>query len=259
MHYKKIILLGLIASSSYLFADKYDDMKIIENKAFENSQEIDLSVVSKNLEKNDFQNNLSEIYKQAKKNVDIETKNLIGESDESVENMNSLKTEKTKKIQAVDYQKFLQKNRIYIFMSESVPLDIWHTYGKFMHDKKLYNSNMVLRGCLGGNCEKIKPTADFIVSLKQYDKNNEINPNVIIDPLLFRKYEISKVPCIVFAEDVQTKDLGISEAKDENFNSKTIYKSCGDWNLTYHLKNIQKQSGSLELEQIIDYLEEKND
>lgn len=67
MHYKKIILLGLIASSSYLFADKYDDMKIIENKAFENSQEIDLSVVSKNLEKNDFQNNLSEIYKQAKK------------------------------------------------------------------------------------------------------------------------------------------------------------------------------------------------
>ena len=103
----------------------------------------------------------------------------------------------------------------------------------------------------------IGPTGEFIVNLRKYDINNEINPNVIIDPLLFRKYNIEKAPCVVFAENVQTKVLSQSEGNDENFNAKNTYKSCGAWDLVWHLKEIQKNAYRLELEQIIKYLEPK--
>lgn len=56
-----------------------------------------------------------------------------------------MKQDKTKFTkEELDIQKFLDNNRIYIFMSESVPMSVWHTYGKLMHDKKLSNANMVL-------------------------------------------------------------------------------------------------------------------
>ena len=98
---------------------------------------------------------------------------------------------------------------------------------------------------------------DLGEELKQYDKNNEINPNVIIDPLLFRKYNITQAPCVVFAQNTQTKDFSQSEGNDENFNAKNIYKSCGAWNLQWHLKQIQQKANSSELEEIISYLEPK--
>lgn len=252
MHYK-ILIIGLFLSN-FLFADKFDAIKQIEDNAFKKGQEMDLSSLKENMNNQNFNDSISEIYSSALKNVEIETKRMQGENI-FLENMKQDKTKITK--EELDIQKFLDNNRIYIFMSESVPMSVWHTYGKLMHDKKLSNANMVLRGCIGGNCTKIGPTASFILNLKQYDKQNEINPNVIIDPLLFRKYNIEKAPCVVFAENTQTRDLSQSEGNDENFNAKNTYKSCGAWDLVWHLKEIQKKANSLELEQIIKYLEPK--
>ena len=253
MHYKKIFLTSLIFTGC-LFADKFDAIKQIEDNAFKKGQEMDLSSLQKNMKEQKFHDSISEIYSNALKNVEIETKRMQGEN-VFLENMKQNQTKLTQK--ELDFQKFLESNRIYIFMSESVPMNIWHTYGKIMHDKKLTNASMVIRGCIGGNCTKIAPTASFILNLKQYDKNNEINPNVIIDPLLFRKYEIKQAPCIVFAENTQTKDFTQSEGKDENFNVQNIYKSCGTWDLVYHLKEVQKQANNPDLEHIIDYLTPK--
>ncbi|MCT7910364.1 type-F conjugative transfer system pilin assembly protein TrbC [Arcobacter lacus] len=250
MNNKRIFFALILAST--LVADKFDVIKKIEDSAFKKAQELDLSSLQKNMKEQNFDDNLSQIYSNTLKNVEIETKRMQGEN-VFLENMKENKFTKKE----LDFQKFLKNNRIYIFMSESVPMDVWHTYGKLMYDKKLTNSNMVIRGCIGGNCSKIGPTVSFIIKLKQYDKNNEINPNVMIDPLLFKKYNITQVPCIVFAEDAQTKDLTQSEGKDENFNAKNVYKSCGDWNLVWHLKDIQKKANNYELEQIINYLEPK--
>ncbi|NUW25105.1 hypothetical protein HUX57_00235 [Arcobacter butzleri] len=253
MLYKKIFLISLIFTNC-LLADKFDVIKQLEDEAFKKGQEMDLSSLQKNMKEQKFDDNISEIYSNALKNVEIETKRMQGEN-VFLENMKQNKTKFTKT--ELDFQKFLENNRIYIFMSESVPMDVWHTYGKLMHDKKLTNTNMVLRGCIGGDCSKIAPTASFIIRLKQYDKNNEINPNVIIDPLLFRKYNITQAPCVVFAESTQTKDSTQSEGNSENFNAKNIYKSCGDWDFVWHLKEIQKKANNYELEEIIAYLEPK--
>ena len=255
MRYKKIIL-TICIFTSFLFADKFDAIKQIEDNAFKTGQEIDLSSLQKNMKEQKFSNSVSEIYSNALKNVEIETKRLQGEN-VFLENMKGIKADMSQK--ELDFQKFLENNRIYIFMSESVPMDIWHTYGKIMHDKKLTNTSMVIRGCIGGNCTKIAPTASFILNLKQYDKQNEINPNVIIDPLLFRKYDIKQAPCVVFAENAQTKNVSVSEGLDDNFNSKNIYKSCGAWSLVWHLKELNKIANSEDLKQMINYLEPKGE
>lgn len=248
---KKIFLLNTLLFS-FVYADKFDVIKELENRAF--SQEINLKPIEKQIQEQNFENGISKIYSETLKNIDIETRRIQGE-DIFLENMKIDK--KLLPQQEFDVKKFLLTNRIYIFMSESVPMEIWHTYGKLMHDKKLSNTTMVLRGCIGGNCTKIAPTSTFILKLKQYDKNKEINPNVIIDPLLFRKYKITQAPCVVFAQNTQTKDFSQSEGNDENFNAKNIYKSCGVWNLQWHLKQIQQKANSKELEEIISYLEPK--
>jgi len=249
----KNITIALLISSTLLFADKFDTMKKLEDDIYLKNKEINLKDVQENINSHNFENNLSKIYDSVLKNVDIETRRLQGEN-VSIDNLTTLKNKKTSND---DIKSFLQNNRIYIFMSQSVPMDIWHTYGKLIYDKKLTNTSMVLRGCIGGSCTKIAPTGEFIVKLKKYDKNSEISPNIIIDPLLFRKYNISQVPCVVFAQDTQTKDLALSEGIAENFNAKKTYKSCGAWNLLWHLKQLQQEANSLELEQIIDYLEPK--
>ncbi|MGJ0493291.1 TrbC family F-type conjugative pilus assembly protein [Aliarcobacter cryaerophilus] len=253
---KKILILLVFITSTLLFSsDKFEAMKKLENNVYLQSQSIDLKGIQKNFNSHDFTKNLSNVYDNALKNVDIETRRIQGEN-VSIDNFTILKNTNVT-FSEENLKSFLKNNRIYIFMSESVPMSIWHTYGKLMHDKKLSNTSMVLRGCIGGNCKNIGPTGEFIVNLRKYDINNEINPNVIIDPLLFRKYNIEKAPCVVFAENVQTKVLSQSEGNDENFNAKNTYKSCGAWDLVWHLKEIQKNANSLELEQIIKYLEPK--
>ncbi|MDD3056156.1 MAG: TrbC family F-type conjugative pilus assembly protein [Aliarcobacter sp.] len=253
MLYNKLLLVGLL-STSFLLADKFDIVKELENNAFIKAQDINLEPIQKNIDKEKFNDSISEIYKSALKNVDIESRRIHGEKVE----LKNFTMENGLKIQKeINLKDFILNNRIYIFMSESVPFDIWHTYGKLIHNKKLINTSMVLRGCIGGNCSKIAPTAEFVLKIKQYDKNNEINPNIIIDPLLFRKYNITQAPCVVFAQNTQTKDLTISEGNDKNFNAQEIFKSCGDWSFIWHLKEIQKKANSTQLEQIINYLEPK--
>lgn len=251
----KKLNIAFVLLSTLLYADKFDVMKKLEDNVYIQGQSIDLKGVQNNYNSHNFDKNISSAYDKVLKNVEIETKRLEGEN-VSVDNMTILKNININN-KKEDIKDFLKNNRIYIFMSENVPLDIWHTYGKLMHDKKLTNASMVLRGCIGGSCSKIAPTGEFIVKLRKYDKNNEINPNVIIDPLLFRKYDIKQAPCVVFAENAQTKDISLSEGIDSNFNVQNIYKSCGTWDLVYHLKEVQKQANNPDLEHIIDYLTPK--
>lgn len=255
MHYK-LLIFTLLLSTSNIYADKFDNVKELENKAFEESKNINISQVKTNINQSNFEQNISNIYQNTQSNIEKERKRIVGESKEEMNNLSKLEKGKNNQNNTIN---FIQKNRIYVFMSESVPIEIWNTYGTYMSDNKLINSSLVLRGCVGGNCEKIKPTADFILSINKHDKNHEINPNVIIDPMLFRKYNITRVPCVVYAEDVKTIDLRMSEGNDENFSAKNIYKSCGDWSLEYHLRELQKQSNSISLQEMIDNIGKSNE
>lgn len=257
MHFKNITF-ALLIMTSFLFSqeikeDKFDLMKKIEEKALIDSKNIDLTNLKQNVEvqnkllqSDEFENK----YEQVKKNMDIEIRRMSGE-DVALEDMR-MSVKKN-----MDIQKILARNKIYIFISESIPLSNLHAYAKVISDKNLTNTLMVLRGCVGGNCREMKKTIDFANKISEYDKNKKVIPNLIIDPMLFRKYDLKEVPCVIYAENVQIKDISISEGNDENFNASNTHKSCGAWDLLWHLKSIQKGINSKDLEQIINYIEPK--
>ncbi len=114
------------------------------------------------------------------------------------------------------------EGRIYIFMSSSIPKQVWYSYVQQIVDLKL-NAVLVLRGCIGG-CKYIKPTLEFIHDvLTLGGKQKEGIPvQIWIDPTLFRKYKVKVVPCVAM------------EGKEK--------LSCGDWNLKWHLEKLKEGS-----------------
>ena len=86
--------------------------------------------------------------------------------------------------QTIDFNidDFVSNNRIYIFMSSSVPLSIWHEYGLFLDKNKLRNGSLLLRGCID-SCEKIMPTMEFLKKVIEYKPNEKMNPSILLDPL----------------------------------------------------------------------------
>jgi len=109
------------------------------------------------------------------------------------------------------------KEPIYVFMSSSVPETVWEAYMSYV-DKKKLPAVFLLRGCIGG-CTRIKPTLEFFKKLLINEDGTPRYENVeiAIDPLLFRKYNIDVVPCVVYKGKI----------------------SCGDWSFDYHLRRVR--------------------
>ena len=80
-------------------------------------------------------------------------------------------------------------------------------------EKKNIPAVFLLRGCIGG-CKFIRPTIEFLKSLIIIDNKKYREIEIAIDPILFRKYRVTEVPCVVWKGK----------------------KSCGDWNFEYHLR-----------------------
>jgi type-F conjugative transfer system pilin assembly protein TrbC len=149
-------------------------------------------------------------------------------------------------------------NRIYIFVSSSVPTDTWKNYIYDIDKYELYeNAFLVLRGCVSG-CEKVHPTAEFLNPLIIKDSNNQeyYKVQAWIDPLLFRTYKITKVPCVVYAENVEVQDINLSEGLPDNLiRSSNNFRSCGDYSLKYHLKKIHEATNSSYLNDVLRKME----
>lgn len=103
------------------------------------------------------------------------------------------------------------KRRVYIFMSSSVPKEVWEGYMDYVLKKNI-PAVFLLRGCIGG-CRYIRPTLEFIKEVL-----GERPLEIWIDPIKFRDYGVKVVPCVAM------------EGKEE--------VSCGDWNLEYHLSKL---------------------
>ena len=151
-----------------------------------------------------------------------------------------------------------ENNYIYIFMSSSVPMPIWHRY-VFAIDKLRRNGQgnigIVLRGFVGG-LKHYKETLGFIMQALKY-KGMRLKSPILIDPLLFRLYKIKRVPVFVYAKNVKltnpTSSMGIS------FNLKgkvTAYKVIGDCSLDHALGKLYEKSGDGALLELKNILEE---
>ena len=114
------------------------------------------------------------------------------------------------------------KGKIYILMSSSVPDIVWKNYICYVENNHL-NAVFVLRGFIGGIKNGIKPTLNYIQHLIKgwscKGKTSTIhNVEIDIDPRLFEKYGINRVPAVIY-------------------NGKISY---GDWSLDYHLEKLKK-------------------
>jgi len=147
--------------------------------------------------------------------------------------------------------KLAQDERVYLFISSSMPITTIRNYvasAARLHDG---NIMLVMRGFVGG-MTKIGPTVKFI---SQVLKENPLcegqhcvtySVGIIVDPLLFRRYGISRVPAVVYAKGVKpaTPDASEGDADGAVSSHTVIY---GDASLEYMLDQIRRDTGSASL------------
>lgn len=143
--------------------------------------------------------------------------------------------------------------RLYIFVSSSMPTVVLRTYAADIARLKDPRVVMVVRGFIEGMA-KIGPTLSFFADVLK--KKSSCNPNdgqqcemnsanLIVDPMLFRKYAVNQVPAFVYAKGLQLDNPGMSEGVDEHISKQgESYKIIGDASLGYIVSRFADESGS---------------
>lgn len=142
--------------------------------------------------------------------------------------------------------------RIYIFVSSSLPDRVLENYVRAVDELKSDKIIFVLRGAVGG-MTYIGPTINWVMRYMLKSKECELEGNkvvkgcqlysvkFIIDPLLFRKYKIDKVPAVLYVSGVKRIE-DFSEGLEEVSYDKGVL-SYGDVDFYYHLYQIGKILG----------------
>lgn len=152
---------------------------------------------------------------------------------------------KPKKEENITPREFLNKDeRVYIFVSSSMPKTTLKNYAISMDKLRDPNISMVLRGCIGG-CEKLLPTGQFIQSILAQSKDEELIAEFIIDPNLYRYYGIKRVPAIVYASNISLLDLESSEGIQDNLKgTPNAFAVYGDVSLEYAFEKIYEKTSN---------------
>lgn len=153
--------------------------------------------------------------------------------------------------------------RLYIFISSSIPKAALRGYLADLDKIGDPNIAVVMRGFVGG-IEKAGSTLDFMKDILFKDEVCDpadgtcelFKTGVNVDPKLFRRYGIEKVPAVVYAKGVTTNHPQISEGIVEADNVGQSYTVYGDASLEYLMERIQKESGSQSLARLIGRLKE---
>ena len=133
--------------------------------------------------------------------------------------------------------------RIYVFISSSMPEQTLKNYVHALDRLRDSNIEMVMRGFVGG-IKKIAPTQKFIQKIISKPDGSAYSVSIIIDPVLFRKYGVKRVPCIVYDRSVAA-DIH-ADANPDNY-----YALFGDASLEYAIERIQKESQSETLNAVL--------
>lgn len=149
--------------------------------------------------------------------------------------------------------------RLYLFVSSSVPERVLRRYA--MQLDGLPGAMMVLRGFIGG-ATHIKPTIEFIARVLQRDPDclgarcRRYRTQVIVDPMLFRRYEVARVPAIVTAGGLVT-DGSCSEGNAGVVKVASHEASMGDAPVITHLAAL-RDGGDVVAERYLQYIGERD-
>jgi len=140
--------------------------------------------------------------------------------------------------------------RVYLFISSAMPLQTVRNYAASVARLGDPNITLIMRGFVDG-MTKIQPTIRFIGSVLQRDP--VCNPaegecemfqvGVAVDPLLFRRYGIDRVPAVVYAKGLKADDLALSEGDSRNATITEHHAVYGDASLEYLIEQIQRETG----------------
>ncbi|MFZ0449016.1 MAG: type-F conjugative transfer system pilin assembly protein TrbC [Desulfatiglandaceae bacterium] len=161
----------------------------------------------------------------------------------------------------------LQDERIYLFISSSMPISTLRNYAADMDKLKDPQISMVMKGFVGG-MHYIKPTIKFIekilvkdltcdASISQGERRSHppkcevYNATVNVDPLLYSRYGIRSVPAILYIRGLHSTDPQQSEGITDNTSVSDVYMVSGDVSLEYALDTIRKASKSSQVEGIL--------
>ena len=141
--------------------------------------------------------------------------------------------------------------RIYVFLSSSIPIETLRRYTSAAGALGDRNVRFVMRGFIGG-AKYVKPTLGFVRDLLLEDphcdplrnKCKTYNTAVIIDPMLFERYHITRVPAFVYATVSNLQDPEKSEGLESNINTRAFHTAYGDVNFEYVLGIFEKETKS---------------
>jgi len=154
----------------------------------------------------------------------------------------------------------LENERIYVFISSSVPMATLKTYAAEIDKLKDPHITMVMQGFIDG-MTRIKPTMQFIRTILRKDPRCDdlsqcpaYNVTVNINPMLFSRYGVDAAPAIVYVKGVDSADPEKSEGVVENTSIADAYVVSGDVSLEYALDVIGRQSHSGQIAAILTLL-----
>lgn len=148
-----------------------------------------------------------------------------------------------------------QDERLYVFISSSMPLPVIRTYMADIGRMKDPRISVVLRGFKDG-MDKIGPTVSFVADVLKQDASCDLSTggtcamwpvDLIVDPLLYRRYRISQVPAFVYARGINFTNPGMSEGEDKNAEVGEFFLISGDADLKYVLQRLGDASGNRQL------------
>ncbi|MFZ4857724.1 MAG: type-F conjugative transfer system pilin assembly protein TrbC [Desulfuromonadaceae bacterium] len=141
--------------------------------------------------------------------------------------------------------------RVYLFISSAMPLQTVRNYAASVARLGDPNVTLVMRGFVDG-MTKIQPTIRFIGSVLQRDpvcnpaeeECERLPVGIAIDPLLFRRYGIDRVPAVVYAKGLKADDAALSEGDSKNVSITEHHTVYGNASLEYLIEQIQRETGA---------------
>lgn len=155
--------------------------------------------------------------------------------------------------------KLAADERVYIFVSSSVPEETLRAYARDIDKAGDPNVFMVIRGFVGGS-GTFAPTMKFIsrVLLKNPDCIDvsgcpSFAAAMEIDPNLYRRFRPERVPAVAFVRGVRPSDAERSEGDPTNIpkaDPGSWWMLYGDSSLSYAFSRINEEAHSSGLEEL---------
>jgi type-F conjugative transfer system pilin assembly protein TrbC len=148
--------------------------------------------------------------------------------------------------------------RLYVFVSSSIPLVALRAMATDLARLKDPNVVIVLRGFVEG-AKLIGPTSTLVAKIITDDpdcltsgkSDCSMKPiNIVIDPLLFRRYGIGRVPAVAFVQNVMVKNTEASEGIEENADSGDAWIVYGDASIPYAIELLRRETDIPSLERL---------